>query len=114
MASKKEFEMAIKIAGEIEKSFYESSKLTQKELKNIARKAVLASEAMPKSSDLNFTESLRKGLKDAEPAFSSLEKRQKAHSRQSALLRLRRGRRLRQRWGQLWQKDRSLKVHSRE
>lgn len=78
MASKKEFEMAIKIAGEIEKSFYESSKLTQKELKNIARQAVLASEAMPKSSDLNFTESLRKGLKDAEPAFSSLEKTAKS------------------------------------
>lgn len=78
MASKKEFEMAIKIAGEIEKSFYESSKLTQKELKNIARQVVLASEAMPKSSDLNFTESLRKGLKDAEPAFSSLEKTAKS------------------------------------
>ena len=37
--SNKEYELAIKIAGQIEKSFYESTKLTKKELSDLAKEA---------------------------------------------------------------------------
>ena len=37
MPKSKDYEMAIKIAGEIEKSFLDSTKLTKKELQEIAR-----------------------------------------------------------------------------
>lgn len=65
-AKNKEYEMAIKIAGKIEKSFYESTKLTRKELREIAREAAAQSE--------NITKSFRTGMKDVEPVFSALEK----------------------------------------
>ncbi|ODR35501.1 phage tail tape measure protein [Eisenbergiella tayi] len=57
--------MAIKIAGEIEKSFYNSTKLTKKELQGIAKTAAQTSGAVPKT--------FSQGLKDAEPAFTGLE-----------------------------------------
>lgn len=60
-----EYQMAIKIAGEIEKSFYNSTKLTKKELKEIAKTAANTSDA----SRYSFS----KDLKAAEPAFQSLE-----------------------------------------
>ena len=47
MGKNKDYELAIKIAGEVEKSFYESTKLTKKELNDIAKhasKTVLATE----------------------------------------------------------------------
>lgn len=40
MAKNKEYELAIKIAGEVERSFYESTKLTKKELRNIAKQSL--------------------------------------------------------------------------
>lgn len=61
----KEYEMAIKIAGQIEKSFYESTKLTRKELSQIAKAASTAS--------LSTSEAFSKGLRDAEPMFSAIE-----------------------------------------
>lgn len=66
MASNKEYQMAIKIAGEIEKSFYNSTNLTKKELKNIAKAASQASSATKYS--------LSKNLEEAAPAFQGLEK----------------------------------------
>lgn len=60
-----EYQMAIKIAGEIEKSFYNSTKLTKKELQGIAKTAAQTSGAVPKT--------FSQGLKDAEPAFTGLE-----------------------------------------
>ena len=77
MPRNKEYELAIKIAGEVEKSFYESTKLTKKELRDIAKQtasAVTAAEATYGS----FGEKISRGLKDAEPAFSGLEKAAKA------------------------------------
>lgn len=75
--SNKEYELAIKIAGEIEKSFYESTKLTKKELSDLAKEAtrsVMAVEAATSGkSGPSIGESLKKGLDDAEPAFSRLE-----------------------------------------
>lgn len=64
MASR-EYQMAIKIAGEIEKSFYNSTKMTKKELQEIAKTAAQTSGAVPKT--------FSQGLKDAEPAFTELE-----------------------------------------
>lgn len=64
-AKNKEYEMAIKIAGKIEKSFYESTKLTRKELREIAREASAQSESI--------TQSFRNGMRDVEPVFSTLE-----------------------------------------
>lgn len=58
--------MAIKIAGDIEKSFYESTKLTKKELAAIAKAASTASLAFSK------------GLKDAAPTFNAIENAGKA------------------------------------
>lgn len=76
MASK-EYELAIKIAGEIEKSFYSSTQLTKKELSNIAKQAVKTSEAAAGSSR-SISKSFTKSLKDSEPVFSGLENAAKA------------------------------------
>ena len=79
MGNSKEFELAIKIAGEIEKSFYESTNLTKKELQDIAKQSVrtaMAAEAMTGTSSkyaASISQSIGKGLKDAEPFFSGLE-----------------------------------------
>lgn len=72
MSKNKEYELAIKIAGEIEKSFYDSTKLTKKELQDMARQAA---EAAKISSDIpaSLRSELQSGLKDAKPFFSGLE-----------------------------------------
>lgn len=64
MAKNKEYELAIKIAGEIEKSFYNSTKLTKKELQEIAKQASQTSSSV--------SETFSKGLKDAAPAFDGI------------------------------------------
>ncbi len=72
----KEYEFAIKIAGEIEKSFYESTKLTKKELSDLAKEAVRAASATEKAMPVAagaISESLKKGLDDEAPVFSGLE-----------------------------------------
>lgn len=66
MGRSKEYELAIKIAGEIEKSFYKSTSLTKKELSQIAKQATQTSASM--------SEVFAKGLKDAEPVFDGLSK----------------------------------------
>lgn len=77
MSRNKDYEMAIKIAGEIEKSFYESTRLTKKELREIAKQAALSAKAAEETSG-SLTNSIQKGLKDAEPAFTGLENAAKA------------------------------------
>lgn len=72
MSKSKEYELAIKIAGEVEKSFYDSTKLTKKELSNIAKQAVLTATAASDTS-VSLGQRFQKGLKDAEPAFKGLE-----------------------------------------
>lgn len=69
MASK-EYKLAIKIAGEIEKSFYNSTHLTKKELAEIARNASAT------SSSISGT--FQKGLKDAAPVFDGMASAGKA------------------------------------
>lgn len=72
MPRNKEYELAIKIAGEIEKSFYESTKLTKKELQDMAKEAAKAAEVssgIPASLRSKF----QSGLNDAKPFFSGLE-----------------------------------------
>lgn len=61
-----EYRMAIKIAGEIERSLYQTTDLTRKELKKITRDAAFAS-AQTKGS-------FATGLKETEPLFEGLEK----------------------------------------
>lgn len=61
-----EYRMAIKIAGEIERSLYQTTDLTRKELKKITREAAFAS-AQTKGS-------FATGLKETEPLFEGLEK----------------------------------------
>lgn len=73
MPKNKEYELAIKIAGEIEKSFYESTKLTKKELRDIAKQAAMTANAAEASYG-SIGSRIGKGLKDAEPAFSGLER----------------------------------------
>lgn len=73
MPKNKEYELAIKIAGEIEKSFYESTKLTKKELRDIAKQAAMAANAAEASYG-SIGSRISKGLKDAKPAFSGLER----------------------------------------
>lgn len=73
MSKSKEYELAIKIAGEVEKSFYESTKLTKNELKAIAKQAADTAMAAEASYG-SFGKAISKGLKDAEPAFSGLER----------------------------------------
>lgn len=84
MGKNKEYELAIKIAGEVEKSFYESTNLTKKELRDIAKqsaRAAMAAEAMNGSASkyaASIRESIGRQLKDAEPFFSELESAAKA------------------------------------
>lgn len=73
MPKNKEYELAIKIAGEVEKSFYESTKLTKKELRNIAKQAAMTATAA-EASYSSIGSRISKGLKDAEPVFSGLER----------------------------------------
>lgn len=81
MGKNKEFELAIKIAGEVEKSFYEGTRLTKKELRDIAKQSAMAAEAMNGSASKyasSIRESIGRQLKDAEPFFSGLESAAKA------------------------------------
>lgn len=66
MAKSSEYRMAIKIAGEIEKSLLTSTDLTRKELQKIAREAAKASS----TTKASFSQ----GLKETEPFFDGLEK----------------------------------------
>ncbi len=77
MPKSKEYELAIKIAGEVEKSFYESTKLTKKELRDIAKQAAKSAE-LANGTYGSMGQKISRGLKDAEPAFSGLEKAAKA------------------------------------
>lgn len=65
MGKSREYELAIKIAGEIEKSLPNSVKLAKKELASIAREA--------SATSATFSETFSKGLKDAAPAFDKIE-----------------------------------------
>lgn len=80
MPKNKEYELAIKIAGEVEKSFYESTQLTKKELRDIAKQAAATATAAEASYG-SLGSRIGKGLRDAEPAFSGLEKAAKASFR---------------------------------
>ena len=51
------YKLAIKIAGEIEKSFYDATKTTKKEMSEVAKAAAF----------------IQTGLKESEPFFSGLE-----------------------------------------
>lgn len=66
MGENREYKMAIKIAGEVEKSFYNSTKLTKKELREIARNASTTSATL--------SQTFSRGLSDAAPAFNGIEK----------------------------------------
>lgn len=77
MPKNKEYELAIKIAGEIEKSFYDSTKLTKKELQAIAKEAAQTAKASSEISG-SFQDAFGKGLKDAKPFFSGMEDMAKA------------------------------------
>ncbi len=72
MGRNKEYELAIKIAGEIEKSFYESTKLTKKELRNIARESLKTAKAAESMHGMSL-EKFNKSLRDADPVFKQLE-----------------------------------------
>lgn len=65
MANNKEYELAIKIAGEIEKSFYNSTKLTKKELASIAKEAATTSKGIG--------DSFRGGMDEVAPLFNGIE-----------------------------------------
>lgn len=72
MSNSKEYELAIKIAGEIEKSFYDSTNLTKKELNDMAKYA--ADTAMQTSAvSGSITANIQKDLKDVKPFFTGLE-----------------------------------------
>lgn len=66
MAKSNDYRMAIKIAGEIEKSLYNSTDLTRKELNKIAREAARTSSLTK--------DSFEQGLSETEPLFDGLEK----------------------------------------
>ena len=66
MAKSSEYRMAIKIAGEIEKSLLTSTDLTRKEIRDLAREAAKASS----TTKASFSQ----GLKETEPFFDGLEK----------------------------------------
>ncbi len=72
MGKNKEYELAIKIAGEVERSFYESTKLTKKELQNIAKQSLQTAKAAESMHGMDF-EKFNKSLRDMEPAFRHLE-----------------------------------------
>ena len=77
MAKRTEYELAIKIAGEIEKSFYNSTKLTKKELNSIARSAVAASNGVKSSFTNGFddaTAGVRSMGKVASKTFDAMTK----------------------------------------
>lgn len=54
MAKNKEYELAIKIAGEVEQSFKKSMNLTDRQLKQIARQAVRSSEEIQNTFSTGF------------------------------------------------------------
>lgn len=62
----KEYEMAVRIAGEIERSFYNSTNLSKKELKSIAKTASQASTSV--------SSSFRKGMQETSGVFDDIEK----------------------------------------
>lgn len=62
----KEYEMAIKIAGEIERSFYNSTNISKKELKSIAKTASQASTGI--------SSSFRNGMNETSGIFNNIEK----------------------------------------
>lgn len=64
MASK-EYEMAVKIAGKIENSFYETTKLTKKQLREIAKEA--------RNAETTRAQLFSQGLKEAAPTFNAIE-----------------------------------------
>ncbi len=80
MGKNKEYELAIKIAGEIEASFYQSMGLTKKEIKELARESarwskIAAENASYIPKDFHKTmQSMSKGLEDARPFFDGFEK----------------------------------------
>ncbi len=84
MGRNKEYELAIKIAGEIEKSFYDSTKLTKKELRDIANQAARTAAAAESLNGISakhaasIREHFAKELKNSEPIFSGLETAAKA------------------------------------
>ncbi len=71
MGKNKELELAIKIAGAVENSFYESTKLTKKELQEIAKQATWTSRAAESMSLKNIFS--QKNMKEIEPFFTGLE-----------------------------------------
>lgn len=79
MGKNKEYELAIKIAGEVEKSFYESMHLSKQELQAIAKQAAETTMRMEKitghsaETSAKIRESLSRGIKESEPFFSGLE-----------------------------------------
>ena len=79
MGKRKEYEFAIKLAGEIERSFYESMKLSKKELKDIAKQAAETTMRLEKitgnsaESAIKIKSSFSQNIKDAEPFFAGLE-----------------------------------------
>ncbi|MDO4285171.1 MAG: phage tail tape measure protein [Eubacteriales bacterium] len=64
--ARSEYEMAVKIAGQIEQSFYNSTRLTKKELRAIAKEAAATKASVPAQ--------IKQGLSDAKPAFDGLER----------------------------------------
>lgn len=85
MSRNKEYELAIKIAGEVEKSFYESTKLTKKELREIAKQASRSAELANGTYD-SLGRKISEGIRDAEPAFSRLEKAAQASFKSIAFM----------------------------
>lgn len=65
MGKNKEYELAIKIAGEVEKSFLNSTKLSKKELQNIAKTASITSNGIKHS--------FKDGLSDVSGILNGLE-----------------------------------------
>lgn len=80
MGKNKEYELAIKIAGEIEASFYQSMGLTKKEIKELARESaqwskIAAENASYIPKDFHKTmQGMRESLEDARPFFDDFEK----------------------------------------
>lgn len=68
-----EYRLAIRIAGEIDKSLQESTNLTRKELNKLARDTVKASREAT-----TFGQKLEQQIHGAEPVFSGIEKAGKA------------------------------------
>ena len=80
MGKNKEYELAIKIAGEIEASFYQSMGLTKKEIKALAKESAQWSKAAAENAsyipkDFHKTmQSMSKSLEDSRPFFDGFEK----------------------------------------